>query len=89
MLDYIIKIKNSSNASTNKYVEIGSTCLAPRSTRKYVAVWPPVITQDSWFLNKTLIQSIKSSPKPYFLTTATRNLLFDESKAFSKSTVRI
>ena len=84
LLDFI-EIKNNSNASINRYAEIGSPCLAPRSRLKYVVVWPPLITQNSWFLNKILIQSIKSSPKPYFLRTAMRNLWFNESKSFSKS----
>ena len=48
LLDFI-KIKKSSNASTDRYAKIGSTCLAPRSRHKYVVVWPPLITQDSWF----------------------------------------
>ena len=71
------KVKNNSYAKGNRYAEIGSSCLAPRSRQKDV-VWPVLITQESWFVNKTLIQSIKSSPKAYFLRTAMRNLLFTE-----------
>ena len=42
-----IKVKNNSNASTNRYREIGSPFLAPCSRWIYVVVWPPLITQDS------------------------------------------
>ena len=73
LLDFIEK-KNNSNASINRYLKIGSSCLAPRSRRKYAVMWPPLFTRDFWSLNKILIQSIKSSPKPYFLRTAMRNL---------------
>ena len=45
LLDFI-RIKNNSNASTNRYAEVGSN-LAPRCKRKYVLVLPPLITQDS------------------------------------------
>ena len=44
LLDFI-RIKNNSNASTNRYA-VGSN-LAPRCKRKYVLVLPPLITQDS------------------------------------------
>ena len=37
---------------------------------KYLVVCPPFITHDSLFFSNTLIQSIKLSPKPYFLRTA-------------------
>ena len=80
------KIKNNHNVKTNRYTEIVSSCLPPLSRRKYVAVWPPLITQDFWFVNKMLIKSIKFSRKPYFLILK-RNSLFNESKAFSKCAV--
>ena len=51
----LIEIKNNSNARSNRHIEVGTPCLASRSRRKYFVVWPPLITQDSWFVNKILI----------------------------------
>ena len=73
-------VKNNSIVRTNRDAEIGSPCLAPRSRRKYVLLWPPLFSQESWFVNKTLIQSIKFSPNR--IRTAVTDLWFNESKAF-------
>ena len=63
-------VKNNSIVRTNRDAEIGSPCLAPRSRRKY----------ESWYVNKTLIQSIKFSPNR--IRTAVTDVWFNESKAF-------
>ena len=50
----------------SKYSEIGFPCLKPFSSLKYCVVVPPLIMQDSRFLDSICIHLIKVSPKPKF-----------------------
>ena len=82
-----IKRNTISRTRTNKYADIGSPCLVPLSSLKYCVVKPPLITQDSWLLSKTLIHFKKFFPKPYFSNTEIRKAWLTESNAFSISMV--
>ena len=83
-----IKRNTISRTSTNKYADTGSPCLVPLSSLKYCVVKPPLITQDSWLFNNTLIHFKKFCPKTYLsLLTEIRKTWLTESNAFSISIV--
>ena len=84
-LFYLMKIKAISRTRIHKKAEIGSPFLVPFPSLKYFVVVPPLIVQDSWFINNICIQLINVSQKPTFLMHLLNK--GTESNAFWTSTV--
>ena len=57
-----MKIKAISKTRINKQAEIGYPCLVPFLSLKYFVVVPPLIIQNSWFLNRICIHLINVLP---------------------------
>ena len=69
----VIDRKTISKTRRNRQAGVGSTCLVPFSSSKYLVVLPPLIMQNSWFLSKIFPHLRNLLPNPYLSIVEIRN----------------